>query len=77
MPSDGLARVLIIAGSSILLIGILVYIFGRLGISLGNLPGDIRYETEKMTCVFPLATSIILSIVLTVILNLILRGLNK
>lgn len=77
MPTDGLARLFIIAGLTILVIGVLLYIFGRLGISLGNLPGDIRYESEKFTCVFPLATSIIFSIVLTVILNLILRGLNK
>ncbi len=77
MSGDGLARLFIIAGLSILTIGVLIYVFGRLGISLGNLPGDIRYESEKLTCVFPLATSILLSIVLTVILNLILRGLGK
>ena len=77
MGADGLARLLMIAGLILLTIGIIVYIFGRQGISFGNLPGDLRFETGSLTCVIPLATSIILSIVLTVILNLILQGMNK
>jgi hypothetical protein len=77
MSADGLARLLIIAGLIILITGIIIYLIGRLGISFGKLPGDLRFETGSLTCVFPLATSIILSIVLTVVLNLILRGMNK
>ena len=72
-----LARGLIIFGLSLTLIGGLIYVVARLGVPLGRLPGDIRIQGENLTCVFPLATSIILSILLTVILNIAIRFINK
>ncbi len=66
-----------ILGAAVFLIGGLIFLAGRLGIPLGRLPGDFRIETESITCVFPLATSILLSVLLTVGLNLITRYLNK
>lgn len=71
------ARILIILGLVLLVIGGLLYILTRVGIPLGRLPGDIRIQTKNVTCVFPLVTSILLSIVLTIVLNLIVRYLNK
>jgi Protein of unknown function (DUF2905) len=68
-----LARWLVILGLVFILIGGVVYLVSRTGIPLGRLPGDIRIVRENFTCVFPLATSIILSIALTIILNLIIR----
>jgi hypothetical protein len=68
-----LARWLIIVGMLFILIGGVVYLIAKTGIPLGRLPGDIRVVRENFTCIFPLATSIILSILLTVILNLIIR----
>jgi hypothetical protein len=72
-----IGRLLIILGITLVVIGVLVYGFARLGVNLGRLPGDIRIQTGNVTCLVPLATSIILSIVLTVVLNLIIRFLNR
>jgi hypothetical protein len=72
-----LARIFIILGLVMVVIGGLIYLFGRLGIPLGRLPGDIRIQGENVTCILPLATMIVLSIVLTVLLNIILRLINR
>lgn len=77
MEFSTLGKILIVVGTGIVLVGGAFLLAGRLGIQFGRLPGDIRIETENMTCVFPLATSIILSLLLTVGLNLLLRLLNK
>lgn len=71
-----LARWFVIIGLIFILVGGLLYLFARIGIPLGRLPGDIRVIRENITCIFPLATSIILSLALTIILNLILRIFN-
>jgi len=55
----------------------LFFLFARLELQPGRLPGDIRIQTRNLTCVFPLVTSILLSTVLTLILNLVIRFLNK
>lgn len=72
-----LARLLIIVGLILLIIGGVIYAAAKLGLPLGRLPGDIRIERNNITCVFPLATSILLSIVLTLILNMVLRYFKK
>jgi hypothetical protein len=72
-----LARIFIILGLVMVVIGGLIYLFGRLGIPLGRLPGDIRIQGENVTCILPLATMILLSVVLTVLLNIILRLINR
>lgn len=72
-----LARIFIIIGLVMVVIGGLIYLFGRLGIPLGRLPGDIRIQGENVTCILPLATMILLSVVLTVLLNIILRLINR
>lgn len=74
---ENIARFLIILGVALFVIGGLLFLLSRAGIPLGRLPGDIRIQTDSITCVFPLVTSIILSIVLTVILNIVLRYLNR
>jgi hypothetical protein len=40
---------------------------------LGRLPGDFRIETPRVSCYFPLATSILLSLLLTLVLNILVR----
>lgn len=70
-------RALMILGIALLLIGGVVYLLGRAGISFGRLPGDIRIERGNLTCVIALGTSILLSVALTVILNLLARVLRK
>jgi hypothetical protein len=66
-------------GIGLVVVGGLVYLFARWGggTNLFRLPGDIRIQTENVTCLIPLATSIILSIVLTVVLNIIVRLMNR
>ena len=71
------ARVFILLGIVLVVIGGLIYLAARLGIPLGRLPGDIHVERGNFTCVFALGTSILLSIVLTILLNLLVRFLNK
>ncbi len=64
-------RLLLIGGALIAAAGLLLMLFGRLGI--GRLPGDIFIQRENVTFYFPLATMILVSIILTIILNLIRR----
>ena len=72
-----LARVLVILGLALLVIGGMVFLAARLNLPLGRLPGDIRIQRENFSCTFPLATSILLSIILTIALNIVVRLLNK
>jgi hypothetical protein len=72
-----IARWLMILGLFILGMGALLWIAGRLNLPIGKLPGDIRFQAKGVTCIFPLATSILLSILLTLILNLVFRLLNR
>ena len=77
MSLEPIARILIIAGLSLFVIGGLIHLFSRLGINLFQLPGDIRLQSGNVTCLIPLVSSILLSIVLTLILNGVIRFLNK
>jgi hypothetical protein len=72
-----IARILIILGLTLILIGGLLYLVGKAGIPLGRLPGDIRIQGENISCFLPIATMILISIFLTVVLNLIARMLNR
>jgi hypothetical protein len=74
---ESLARILIVLGLLILVIGVLVFAAAKVGLPLGRLPGDFRFQTGNVTCMIPLATSILLSVVLTILLNVIVRLLNK
>lgn len=76
MDWQSIGRSIMLAGGVVFLIGAALYAFGRLNLPLGRLPGDIVYQRGNFTCVFPLATSILLSIVLTVLLNLLARWLK-
>lgn len=70
---ENLARFLFLAGLFLILLAGGIYLFGRLNLPLGRLPGDIRIQGENFTFYFPLATSILLSILLTLVLNLLAR----
>ncbi len=65
------------AGLGLVLIVGFIWLLGRSGLPIGNLPGDLRIQRDGFTCVFPLATSIVLSIILTLLLNLIVRLINR
>jgi len=72
-----LARGLILLGFIMMVVGGTIYLMTRLGVPLGQLPGDIRIQGENVSCLIPLATSILFSIILTLLLNLVIRIINK
>jgi len=72
-----LARWIMLAGLGLLFLGGLLWIFARLNIPLGQLPGDFRIQRDNISCFFPLASTLLLSALLTVLINLVLRGLKK
>jgi len=71
-----LGKLIILAGGVLVLLGALVWLLSGTGL-IGRLPGDIRIERPGFTCIFPLATIILLSIFLTFVLNVILRMMKK
>jgi biotin transporter BioY len=77
MSLEPVARLLMIAGVILFLVGGLVYLASRMGLNLFQLPGDIRLQSNNLTCIIPLVSSILISIVLTVVLNLVIRFLNR
>lgn len=59
-------KALIIAGSVILLIGLLWPWLGKL--PLGHLPGDIVIDKPNLKIYFPITTMILVSVVISVLL---------
>ena len=68
-----IGRIIMILGISLIVIGGLVMLIGRMGLPLGRLPGDIVYKGKNTTFYFPLASSILISVVLSIVLFLIGR----
>ena len=68
-----LARLLIIIGLVIAFVGVLIMVAVRFFPWLGNLPGDIRFETENSQVYVPLATMLLVSIMATILLNVVIR----
>lgn len=62
-------RLLIIVGASLLLVGVVMVVWGRL-----QPPGDLVFKRGNLTVYFPLGLGILVSIVLTLVLNLLFRG---
>jgi hypothetical protein len=71
LPS--LSRIFFVIGIIFLILGGIAYTASKINIPLGKLPGDLVIQGKNMTCIIPLATSILLSILLSVILTLIAR----
>lgn len=64
---DGIAKTLIIGGT-VLIAGGLFWHFTGGKIPFGQLPGDIRFETQNTKVFIPITTSILLSLVLSILL---------
>jgi hypothetical protein len=71
-----LGKWLIIAGVGLALLGGAIWLLGHIPF-FGNLPGDIRIQTQNFSCFIPIVSMIILSILATIILNVIIRIVNK
>jgi hypothetical protein len=74
---ESIARWLVVLGLILIVIGAGIYLAGRIGLPIGRLPGDIRIERGNLTCVIPLATSLLLSLLLTLVVNLLARLLGR
>ena len=70
-PTREIGRLLIVLGGVLLLAGVALTFFGRMGLS--RLPGDFVYRRGNFSVYFPLMTSILLSIVLSLLLWLFRR----
>jgi len=68
-----IARLLVRLGFVLILAGGLVYLLGKLGVSPGNMPGDLTWRRKNFTVFFPLGTSILLSVLLTLLFYLFSR----
>lgn len=66
-----MAKILIIAGVVLVLLGVMLHFAPGLLSWFGKLPGDIRIETESGKVFIPITSMIIISLLLTVIVNLI------
>lgn len=69
-PSDT-GRLLVGAGLTVAVVGLVIVATGRLG--LGRLPGDLSFGTGNFGVYLPIGTCLVVSLVATVILNLFLR----
>lgn len=73
---ETLGRWLVIVGLSIVVLGGLAWLVGRLT-GWSEFPGTLRINIPGGTCIIPILGSIVISIVLTVVLNLIVRLFNR
>jgi hypothetical protein len=74
---ENLARLLVIGGVILILIGGGVWLAAKFGFPLGRLPGDIHIEGKNGSFYFPIVTSIVLSLLLTIVLNIVVRLFRK
>jgi hypothetical protein len=65
-----LAKVMILIGAVLVLVGLIILVLPRLPF-VGKLPGDILIKKDNATFYFPLATSIIISIFISLVLYLV------
>lgn len=69
-PDFSLGKVLVYTGLGVALLGALMMLLEKAGISLGQLPGDIRVQGKRGGFYFPIVTCIVISVVGSLLLNL-------
>jgi hypothetical protein len=69
---DSLARMLILFGLILAVVGGLILFVGKIPF-IGRLPGDIYIQRKNFSFYFPLTTSILVSILLTILFSLFRR----
>lgn len=65
-----MAKILIVIGIVLVVVGVIWLVFPNAFSWLGNLPGDIKHTSGNTRVYFPVVTMIIVSVVATIILNL-------
>ncbi|MBI3742125.1 MAG: DUF2905 domain-containing protein [Chloroflexi bacterium] len=73
---EDIGKLIIALGIVLVLVGGGLLLLGKVS-GFGKLPGDIVIQRDNFTCLFPLASSILLSLALTIAINFIFRLLNK
>ncbi len=68
-----MARIIILAGILLVIIGAILHFAPGLLSWFGRLPGDIRYESGNTRVFIPLASMILISIILTILINVLRR----
>ena len=68
-----MAKILIIIGVLLIMIGVIWLLFPNAFSWIGNMPGDIKHTSGNTRVYFPVVTMIIISIVATILLNLLNR----
>jgi hypothetical protein len=63
------SNILILVGASLLVIGVALRYFPGLFSWFGNLPGDIRRETENATIFIPITSMLVVSVVVSILLT--------
>ena len=71
-----LGKWLVIAGLGLALLGGVMWLLGHIPF-FGNLPGDVRIQTQNFSCFIPMVSMILLSILATIVLSIIIRIVNK
>lgn len=61
---------LIIAGTVMIVVGVVLHFFPGLFSWFGRLPGDLHFQSARTKVFVPITSMIIISIVLTILLNL-------
>ncbi len=60
---DQFGRYIMAAGAGLFVLGVAVWLMGRLGFR--GLPGDIVYRSDRVTFYFPIVTCLVISALLT------------
>jgi multisubunit Na+/H+ antiporter MnhB subunit len=67
------ANLLIAIGAGLLVVGVALRYFPGLFSWFGNLPGDIKRETENATIFIPITSMLVVSVVASLIISLVGR----
>ena len=67
------ANLLIAIGAGLIVVGVALRYFPGLFSWFGNLPGDIKRETENATIFIPITSMLVVSVVASLILSLVSR----
>ena len=65
---NDIAKILMVIGISLVVLGAILWLAGKGGLPLGQLPGDIQVNRPGFKFYFPLTTCLIISGALTLIL---------
>lgn len=77
MTLETIGKIIVVGGLAIVALGGCLWLMGRLGLSLGHLPGDIAIERQGLSVYVPIATTLLLSLGLTLVVNVVLWVLRK